>query len=324
MPTIETIRIRYLGEADIARAGVGPGEMADAIAEAFLVRGQGRVQIPPKVILKSPAGASFYAMSASVAGGVSGLKWLAATNRQADGRTLPSFLGLAILSDSATGLPRAVLSASSITADRTAAISLLASRHLAVRDARVLGLVGCGAQARSHLRAFAGEFPLRRALLAGRGRANIDATSALARELGLDVEICDDVASLLRRSQIVTSSVPPQPGVPPILDARMVPPGGFITMVDHGASWKAEGLIGLDALYTDDVAATRDRADVEPHLAAMTIDADLTAIGSAFRRRSGEERIGFVFAGTALADLAVCKAILDRAEAKGLGTMLDL
>src|SRR5690606_1392115 len=160
--------------------------------------------------------------SASVAGGISGLKWLAATNSEADGPAFPSFLGLAMLSDSTTGRPRAVLSASSITADRTAAISLLAARHLAVRNARVLGLVGCGAQARSHLRAFAGEFPLHRILLAGRGRANIDATSALARELGLEVEVCDDVASLLRRSQIVTSSVPPKTGASPILDARML------------------------------------------------------------------------------------------------------
>jgi len=324
MQSRDQLVVRYLSEGDIAALEIAPGKMADAIGRAFEARAAGNVQIPPKVILRQPDGADFYAMTVSVSNSMSGVKWVAGNMPASSAASPPSFVGLIILSETVTGRPRAILSAASITADRTAATSLLAARHLARADAQTIGLVGSGAQARAHLRAFAAEYPLSRALLYGRGETNLAATEQLARDLGLETERCDQVETLLPRSDILISSVTPRSGMPPILDASLLPGGAFASMVDHGASWLPEATKVLDGLHTDDLAATLDRSAVEPHLQEMSIDADFSSIGGRFRRTSEEERLGFVFAGTALADLAVCEAILDAAQRSDVGVMLAL
>lgn len=324
MASFEAPMVRYLSEGDIAALGVSPGRMADAIGKAFAARGGGRVQIPPKVMMKQHDGADFYAMTVSVANGMSAMKWVAGGGQAGVAANLPSFAGLVVMSDTASGQPLAILSASSITADRTAATSLLAARHLARADAGTIGLVGCGAQARAHLRAFAAEYPLSTALLFGRGEANLRATEGAAAELGLATKRCSELEALLRGSDIVISSITPKAGSAPMIDAGLLPSGAFASMVDHGASWMIDGTKAFSALHTDDLAATRDRSVVEPHLREMSVSSDFTNTGGAFRRVAKDDRIGFVFAGTALADLAVCQAILEAAEQAGRGTMLEL
>ncbi len=324
MASFKTPRVRYLSEADIAALGLSPGRMADAIGKAFADRAEGRVQIPPKVIIKQHDGAEFYAMTVSVADGMSAMKWVAGGSQAGSAANLPSFTGLIVLSDTASGQPLAILSASSITADRTAATSLLAARHLARAGAGTIGLAGCGAQARAHLRAFAAEYPLSTALLFGRGEANLRATEETAAELGLATIRCSEIEALLRGSDIVISSITPKSGSAPIIDAGLLPPGAFASMVDHGASWTIDGTRAFSALHTDDLAATRDRSVVEPHLREMPVGSDFTTTGGTFRRMAEDDRIGFVFAGTALADLAVCHAVLQAADQAGRGTLLEL
>src|SRR5206468_13071299 len=57
-------------------------------------------------------------------------------------RGLPSENGLLCLFDPATGVPVAVIDAAGLTDMRTGAVTALGARHLARRDARVLGHVG--------------------------------------------------------------------------------------------------------------------------------------------------------------------------------------
>jgi ornithine cyclodeaminase len=63
------------------------------------------------------------------------------------------------LFDGETGEVRALMNASAITAIRTAAVSAVATRLLAREDARELGVLGAGVQARSH-RQLAHRLPL--------------------------------------------------------------------------------------------------------------------------------------------------------------------
>ena len=74
-------------------------------------------------------------------------------------RGLPSVTGLVVLSDPTDGLPAAVMDASLITAWRTGASAGLAARYLARRDARRLGVLGCGVQARAAVDALAVVLP---------------------------------------------------------------------------------------------------------------------------------------------------------------------
>ena len=68
-------------------------------------------------------------------------------------RGLDAHQGTVTLFDGETGETRAIMNASAITAIRTAAVSAVATRLLAREDARELGILGAGVQARSHLEA---------------------------------------------------------------------------------------------------------------------------------------------------------------------------
>jgi ornithine cyclodeaminase/alanine dehydrogenase-like protein (mu-crystallin family) len=65
-------------------------------------------------------------------------------------RGLDSHVGTVILHSGDTGEPLAILSASAITAIRTAAVSAVATRLLARPDAQVLAILGTGVQSKTH------------------------------------------------------------------------------------------------------------------------------------------------------------------------------
>src|SRR5581483_6585152 len=68
-------------------------------------------------------------------------------------RGLDTHQGTVTLFDGETGVPRAILDASAVTAVRTAAVSAVATRTLARDEARVLTILGTGVQGRAHLTA---------------------------------------------------------------------------------------------------------------------------------------------------------------------------
>ena len=65
-----------------------------------------------------------------------------------------------MLFDAVTQTPDAVLDGAALTALRTAAVSGLATRHLANPDAERLVIFGAGVQARSHLEAMLAVRPI--------------------------------------------------------------------------------------------------------------------------------------------------------------------
>ena len=68
-------------------------------------------------------------------------------------RGLDAHQGIVTLFDGETGVPTAILDASAVTEIRTAAVTAVATRELARKDARALAILGAGVQARSHLKA---------------------------------------------------------------------------------------------------------------------------------------------------------------------------
>src|SRR5258705_13613918 len=77
-------------------------------------------------------------------------------------RGLPQNDGLVLVFDAQTGMPSALLLDNGfITELRTGSAGAVAAKHLARRDARVVGVVGCGSQARFQLESLALVRPFR-------------------------------------------------------------------------------------------------------------------------------------------------------------------
>lgn len=314
----------YLSDRDLVRLSIAPEEARAAIEEALRLP-SGDVFTVPKLNLPIRDGDFFQAMpAASRALGLALVKWTGVI--AAPGPGLPNVSALVALSDLACGHPVAVIAANRITALRTAAMSAIAALRLARVDSAAIAFVGTGVQARSHLAALKPLFPkLARALLLGRTPSAVAAFADEARVAGLACETIADARRAVEAADIVVTSVPAAPNFAPFLDGVWLRPGAFAAMVDLGRSWKRETIRDLDMMATDDRAQSKMLAADGKLAHAGPWPADLAdfAAGRHPGRTDERQRTGFVFAGMALADLAVASLIYRRALAAGIGTRLE-
>lgn len=312
----------YLSDDDVERIAPSASVLADAIARVLGQRARGMVDMPAKtVITPREGGATFYAMPAVVAGHYGCIKWLGSAPSNRD-TGVPHISGLLLLNDTMTGRVLTVMEAGRLTGIRTAALSLLAARFLAPKDAETIGVVGCGLQARAHVEAFRAEFPIWRVVALGRSREGKRAFVDWARMQGLTAEACSDPATLLARSDVVVTTVPAASSLRPFLDARAMKPNSFASLVDLGRSWITETLGAFDPVYTDDAAQSAVLASSHAAFAAKEFAGDLGSLisNSAVATQGG--RASFLFGGTAVADVAAGAVIYERARERVIGLEL--
>jgi ornithine cyclodeaminase len=142
-----------LSESDVHQVLTMPDLIA-AMETALAQFSSGRVQQPLRTVLEVGDGKAFFGvMPASVPdAGALGTKLVTVFGTNA-AVGLPSHLATILLLDPKTGQLLAVLDGRYITESRTAAVSAVSAKHLALPDANVLALIGSGVQARSHLEA---------------------------------------------------------------------------------------------------------------------------------------------------------------------------
>ena len=142
-----------LSESDVHQVLTMPDLIA-AMETALVQFSSGRVQQPLRTVLEVGDGKAFFGvMPASVPDADAlGTKLVTVfgTNTAVG---LPSHLATILLLDPKTGQLLAVMDGRYITESRTAAVSAVSTKHLALPDANVLALIGSGVQARSHLEA---------------------------------------------------------------------------------------------------------------------------------------------------------------------------
>jgi ornithine cyclodeaminase/alanine dehydrogenase-like protein (mu-crystallin family) len=138
--------------------------------------------LPLRSHLEVPGG-ELLVMPAHGQGGV-GVKLVTISPGNAE-RGLPLIHGVFVLFSSQTLQADAILDGAALTALRTAAVSGVATRHLAREDATRLAIFGAGVQARAHLAAMCAVRPIEDVLVVGRDPERADALVRLARELGV-------------------------------------------------------------------------------------------------------------------------------------------
>ncbi|MBU7573828.1 MAG: delta(1)-pyrroline-2-carboxylate reductase family protein [Hydrogenophaga sp.] len=178
-------------------------ELADEI-EALL--SDPTVAVPARIVQALPGGGTLFAMPAVDARvAITKLITLIPDN---GARGLPTIQGDIVVFDVATGQRTALLDGPTVTARRTAAVSLLGARLLAPRRDGPLLIVGAGVQGRAHLEAFAAGLGVREVRIASRNAASADALVAHARTLGLDARRVDDADAALAECPLVVSTTP--------------------------------------------------------------------------------------------------------------------
>ncbi|WP_042592291.1 delta(1)-pyrroline-2-carboxylate reductase family protein, partial [Ralstonia solanacearum] len=182
--------------------------LADAIAQVLREARAGRAQAPARLVMPVPGPGSLLVMPASNAE-IAITKMITVHPHNAT-RGLPAIHGEVVVMDAATGVRRLLLDGPTVTAHRTAAVSLLAARLLAPELAGDLLLIGAGVQARAHLEAFRIGLGTRRVTIVTRAAANAEALAAHARKLGLEATAvaAGDAAGMAQAARTVLPYVP--------------------------------------------------------------------------------------------------------------------
>jgi 1-piperideine-2-carboxylate/1-pyrroline-2-carboxylate reductase [NAD(P)H] len=166
----------------------------------------GSTQVPERIVQPLAGGASLFVMPATD-GRIAITKLISLTPANAShGRA--TIQGDVIVFNVATGERIAILDGPTITARRTAAVSLLAAQRLAPNTAGPLLIVGAGVQGRAHLEAFTQGLGFKQVIIASRSAASAQAFALHARSLGLQASITQDPDAALRDCPLVVTCTP--------------------------------------------------------------------------------------------------------------------
>ena len=164
------------------------------------------VQVPPRLVQHLPGGGSLFIMPA-LDGRFAIVKLITFTPANA-GTERPAIQGDIAVFDLASGAKILTLDGPTVTARRTAAVSLLAAQRLAPNPHGPLLIVGAGAQGRAHLEAFAEGLPVKSVLIASRRDAGAQALAGHARSLGLEAAVVADPDAALAGCPLVVTCTP--------------------------------------------------------------------------------------------------------------------
>src|SRR5580704_18110111 len=146
-----TDKLLFLDE-DQVRAVLSYDELIPAIRQALMDFSAGRVVQPLRTVMSVAAHGGWFAVMPAVYGDVMGAKMVTFYPRNVELQK-HTHMAMIQLFRSDTGEPLGVMDGRLITEMRTAAVSAVAVDCLTRRDVNVLGILGSGVQARSHLKA---------------------------------------------------------------------------------------------------------------------------------------------------------------------------
>jgi ornithine cyclodeaminase/alanine dehydrogenase-like protein (mu-crystallin family) len=168
-----------------------------------------------------------------------------------------------VLFDPQTIAPRLLLAARRLTEIRTAATSALATKFLARPGARVLGVFGCGRQARAHLRILPLVRSFERLLVCGSDPAQ---TQQFANEIGSELKVkveAADARACVEQSDVICTCTT---ACEPLFDGAWVRPGTHLNLV---------GAFQPEAREVDDATIQRARVVVDTYDGALAESGDL-------------------------------------------------
>jgi ornithine cyclodeaminase/alanine dehydrogenase len=321
-------RLLYLSKADVVSTGLEMTDIIELLEQAFLEKGAGRVEMPPKPGIHPGGGDNFiHAMPAYIPGmNSAGIKWVGGfpENNQ---HGLPYITGLLILNDPETGLPLSVMDCTWITGMRTAAATAVAARRLARPESSVLGILGCGVQGRTNTEALDVLFPLQKVMAYD---VTIESAKAFAQDitsrLGLEVQVVGTPKEAVAGCDLIVTAGPILRRPHRTIQAGWWDEGAFASLVDFDSYWHPAAMKEAAKFYTDDMAQLNHYKEVGYFQDIPVVSGDLGQLvtGQKPGRETADERTIACNLGLAMDDMAVAPTLYKQAVEKGIGTWLPL
>jgi len=278
-------------------------ELIPAIRRALMDFSAGRVQQPVRAILPVPSHGGWFGVMPAVYGEVMGAKMVTFYPRNAD---LQKHTHMAVIQlfRADTGEPLATMDGRLITEMRTAAVSAVAIDYLAHPQAKVLGILGSGVQARSHMRALAGIRSFAEVRVWSRSQ---DHAEKFASEIGARVMTAEQAVSGADVVLALTSS--PQP----VLLGRWLRQDAMVCAIGAATPDRreldSEAMRGAVVVESRE-AALREAGDIV--LAQAQVTAEIGELLNGAQMDRGNRPVVFKSVGIAVEDIAAAKLVYDK------------
>jgi ornithine cyclodeaminase/alanine dehydrogenase-like protein (mu-crystallin family) len=286
-------------------------DLIPVIRQALMDFSAGRAVQPIRTIMQAPGREGWLGVMPCIYGEVMGAKLVTFYPCNAP-RQIATHMAVIQLFRTETGEPLATMDGELITEMRTAAVSAVAIDKLAARDAKVLAILGSGAQARSHVRALAGirSFSEIRVWSRSPEHAQKFAGKVGARVMGAEEAVrgADVVLTL-------TSSPTP------ILQGEWLSPHAMVCAIGAATPDRREldevtmrGAVVVESRE----AATREAGDIV--LAGAQVAAEIGELLNGAELVRGERPVVFKSVGIAIEDIATAKLAYERLQQIDIGT----
>ena len=318
--------IRILSAADV-RAALPTPKAIDAMRHAYSQLSADKAVMPSRQHLSTDKGVTLIMPAYLPERSEFGIKVVSVYDDNPD-LNLPRITATVLVLDPATGSPKAFMDGASLTAIRTGAGGGVAADLLARKDAKTVGLFGAGVQARAQLQA----------VMAVRNITHVNLTSrtqASAQQLAAEISTWTDAPEVNLVSmprEVVTDAdivICATTSSTPLFDGNDLQSGTHITAVGTFVPEKREvdttTIRRANRIVVDSQEACLEEAG-DLIIPNAQIDAEIGEIvnGDKQGRQSDDEITFFKSVGVAVQDAVAGAAVLVEAEAKGLGTLVEI
>jgi alanine dehydrogenase len=178
-------------------------------------------------------------------------------------KKIPTIMATVILNSTETGAPLAIMEGTFITAMRTGAVCGVATKYLARKDSKTVGVFGAGVQARTQLMAVCAVRDIRSAFVYDmfKDKANAFAIE-MSKTLNIPIETREPEDTVKESDIIITATT----AKTPIFDGNLVNPGTHLNLI---------GSFKPDVREVDEVVIRKSKIVVDQKSAALEEAGDI-------------------------------------------------
>src|SRR5512146_933300 len=305
-----------LDDASVRRL-LRPAALLEAMRRALADLSAGRALQPLRIVMELPQPGSLLFVKPALAGGALAAKLITQLPANA-ARGLPTMLATIVLLDPETGATLAVIDATWLSEQRTAAVSAVGADLLAPAGPKVVALLGSGALARSHAAALRAVRPVSELRVWSRNPANVARCAA-----DTDGIACASAEEAVRGADIVCTVTNASE---PVLRGAWLKPGAFVAAV--GAPRPGWRELDDEAMANVVVADSREAALAESGDVILSGAKVYAEIGELIlgRRALPHEGATVIFKslGQAVEDALAARLVYDAARAERAGGVFAL
>lgn len=305
-------------------------KVIDIVEKAFYDFATRKAEMPPKMYLdfKEFNGDLRIMPSWSKALLLAGTK-LVNVHPENPKKGLPTVMAVIILHDPKTGIPLAAMDGTWITALRTGAGSAVATKYLARKDAKTMGVIGAGIQALTQITAILRVRKIKEILVYDIKEEKVENLKRILKKEKIKIEK-GDLKEVCQKDILVTAT----PSRKPIVKSEWILPGTHINAIGADAKGKEEldpeilkkGKIVVDcweqASHSGEINVPLEKGIIKKE----DIFGELGEIVAKRKKGRVNEKEITIFDSTGLAiqDLYTAHLVFKIAKRKGIGKKIEI